>query len=92
MSIAEWQRIAKVAKSILLKAIACRGTSVSDWRDLFGQQGEYQHKLQVYKQAGEPCSHCGGTVIRRTLGGTGHLFLSRLSAVGKGSSGIVQQP
>ncbi|MDP2268960.1 MAG: DNA-formamidopyrimidine glycosylase family protein, partial [Deltaproteobacteria bacterium] len=74
LSLVEWQRVAKTAKSILLKAIACRGTSVSDWRDLFGERGEYQHKLQVYGQAGEPCSHCGGTVTRLTLGGRGTFF------------------
>lgn len=74
LSLVEWQKLAKVAKSILLSAIACRGTSISDWRDLFGNQGEYQHKLQVYGQAGEPCSHCGGTVRRLKLGGRGTFF------------------
>ncbi len=77
LSPAEWQKLAKVAKAILRKAIACRGTSVSDWRDLFGQQGEYQHHLQVYGQAGEPCSHCGGTVTRLKLGGRGTFFCPR---------------
>lgn len=74
LSLVEWQRMAKTAKSILLSAIACRGTSVSDWRDLFGQQGEYQHCLQVYGRAGEPCPRCGGIVTRLKLGGRGTFF------------------
>jgi formamidopyrimidine-DNA glycosylase len=74
LTLVEWQRMAKKAKSVLRKAIVCRGTSVSDWRDLFGRQGEYQHYVQVYGRAGEPCSRCGGTVRRLTLGGRGTFF------------------
>jgi formamidopyrimidine-DNA glycosylase len=74
LSLTEWRRLTKQAKAILLEAIDCRGTSVSDWRDLFGRQGEYQHSLKVYGQAGETCSRCGGTVTRLKLGGRGTFF------------------
>lgn len=74
VSLVEWQKIARQARSILRKAIACRGTSVSDWRDLFNQQGEYQHYVQVYGRAGEPCPRCGGTITRIKLAGRGTFF------------------
>lgn len=74
LSLAEWQKLAKVAKAILRKAIACRGTSISDWRDLFGEPGENQHHLQVYGRAGEPCPSCGDTVKRLKLSGRGTFF------------------
>jgi len=74
VSLVEWQRIAKEAKPILLAAIGCRGTSISDWRDLFGRPGEYQHHLQVYGRAGQPCPRCGGPVTRIKLAGRGTFF------------------
>jgi formamidopyrimidine-DNA glycosylase len=76
LSLDEWQKLAKVAKAILRKAIACRGTSISDWRDLFGEPGENQHHLQVYGQAGKPCPNCGDTVTRLKLSGRGTFFCS----------------
>ena len=37
-------------KRILKKGIEKRGTSISDWRDLYGRQGENQYELKVYGQ------------------------------------------
>jgi len=72
----EWQKIGQAAREILTKAIACRGTSISDWRDLYGQPGEYQHCLQVYGREGERCFRCGGPVVRLKLSGRGTYFCS----------------
>ena len=74
LSLADWQRIAAAAQTILNKAIACRGTTVSDWRDLFGQAGEYQHHLKVYSKEGEPCQRCGTAIERFKLAGRGTYF------------------
>ncbi len=65
----EWKRISAVTPSILKAAIACRGTSVSDWRDLSGKKGEYQKRLRVYKREGGSCTRCGGTIRRTRQGG-----------------------
>lgn len=70
----EWIMIGKAAGEILTKAIACRGTSVSDWRDLFGRTGEHQHNLMVYGREGTGCFRCGETVERRKLNGRGTYF------------------
>ena len=70
----EWKGIAKVTQQILTRAIACRGTSVSDWRDLFGKEGEYQGHLRVYSREGAACYTCGEEIKRKTLGGRGTYY------------------
>jgi len=74
LSRAEWRKVAAAAGRILRKAVDCRGTSVSDWRDLFGCMAEYQNHLSVYGRAGETCRHCGGTIVRESIGGRGTFF------------------
>lgn len=71
LSVEEWRRIADITTSILKRAIRCRGTTISDWHDLFGQQGENQHHLEIYGRDGEPCLRCGTKVVRKRLGGRG---------------------
>ncbi|HBH87185.1 MAG TPA: hypothetical protein DDY17_06245 [Syntrophaceae bacterium] len=70
----EWTRIATVTQDILHRAIACRGTSVSDWRDLFGNKGEYQNELKVYRREGYPCPRCHDAIHRMRLSGRGTYF------------------
>ncbi|MGO9138176.1 MAG: bifunctional DNA-formamidopyrimidine glycosylase/DNA-(apurinic or apyrimidinic site) lyase [Syntrophales bacterium] len=74
VSLREWRKIERVTKEILGKAIACRGTTVSDWRDLFGQKGEYQRELKVYDREGLPCLSCRGSIKRLRLSGRGTYF------------------
>jgi len=65
----DWKRIFRQAKVILEKSIMKRGTSISDWRDLYGEKGENQHELKAYGQEGKKCSKCGGTIFRIKQGG-----------------------
>lgn len=71
LSAAEWRRVAKASSSILKRAIRCRGTTISDWHDLYGKKGENQHHLKIYGRAGEACMRCGAEVIRKRIGGRG---------------------
>jgi formamidopyrimidine-DNA glycosylase len=70
----EWQGIGEAMRKILKRAIACRGTSVSDWRDLFGNKGDHQAYLLVYAREGAACHICGGRIHRRKLNGRGTYF------------------
>ena len=74
VSLREWRKIERATKEILERAIACRGTTVSDWRDLFGRKGEYQHELKVYGREGLPCIRCQGIIERLRLSGRGTYF------------------
>jgi formamidopyrimidine-DNA glycosylase len=69
LSLKEWRRIFCNARRILKKGIEKRGTSISDWRDLYGCQGENQFELKAYGQVGKRCSVCGGTICRIKQGG-----------------------
>jgi len=68
---AEWRKIAEAAPVILQRAVDCRGTTVSDWRDLFGRRGTNQDHLEVYAREGAPCRRCGGRIERINMGGRG---------------------
>lgn len=69
VSMIEWNRIVRQFKPVLGKAIICRGSSISDWKDLLGDKGSYQEHLQVYGREGEACFRCGTSVMRRPIGG-----------------------
>ncbi len=74
LSDAEWRKVQKGTAIVLPRAVKCRGTTVSDWRDLFGRSGENQNHLEVYSRAGEPCRRCGGRIERTKIGGRGTWF------------------
>ncbi len=65
----EWRKIFRQARIVLEKSIKNRGTSISDWRDLYGRKGENQHELKVYGQEGKRCSMCSGAIYRIKQGG-----------------------
>ena len=70
----EWEGIGEATGKILRRAIACRGTSVSDWSDLFGKAGENQGHLLVYAREGAECYTCGGEIKRQKLHGRGTYY------------------
>lgn len=74
LSGAEWRKVQKASATVLPRAVECRGTSISDWRDLFGRSGENQNHLEVYSREGKPCHRCGGTIERTKIGGRGTWF------------------
>ena len=51
----EWKKVAAVTTRVMKKAVESRGTSISDWQDLFAHRGENQNRLRVYGRKGEPC-------------------------------------
>jgi formamidopyrimidine-DNA glycosylase len=52
-------------KKILKKAVEYRGTSISDYRDALGNEGNYQKIRKAYKRVGENCFRCK-TILRGT--------------------------
>jgi len=57
--------------NVLGEAIKHRGSSVSDYRDTEGRQGEFQGFHRVYGREGEPCIVCGKPIRRIVVGGRG---------------------
>lgn len=58
-------------RQILRKAILCRGSSVSDYRDSNGLPGSFQKYHLVYQRAGKPCSTCLAPIEYIKVGGRG---------------------
>jgi formamidopyrimidine-DNA glycosylase len=69
LSRAERRAIHDAIPVILHKAIANRGSSIDDYRDVWNAQGSMQEKLQVYGRGGQPCLRCGTVLARTVIGG-----------------------
>lgn len=61
-----WQSI----RQVLREGIRRNGTSI-DW---IYRGGDFQHDLNVYGRADEPCLHCGTPIMRITVGQRGTHF------------------
>ncbi|MCB0378071.1 MAG: bifunctional DNA-formamidopyrimidine glycosylase/DNA-(apurinic or apyrimidinic site) lyase [Bdellovibrionales bacterium] len=53
----------------LWDAIACGGTTISDFRQAGGSSGYFQNLLFVYGRAGEPCPLCNTTIESQVIVG-----------------------
>ena len=64
-------KIHTATRDILRRAIELRGTTFDSYHDAFGETGKYQHQLQVFTRAGEPCPRCGTDVGKSRVAGRG---------------------
>lgn len=80
----DWLEIERIAREVLQDAIEMRGTTVSDWRDLYGLPGSYQHRLRVYGKEGKPCPRCRDTVRKLFLSGRGTWYCPSCQRVKRG--------
>jgi formamidopyrimidine-DNA glycosylase len=65
----ELRAIYSYIKSVLAKAVELRGESFSDYRDLFGEKGNFDKIRKVYKRQGENCSKCKTIICKKKIGG-----------------------
>jgi len=68
LSLPRLRALCNTLRPILERAIAARGATLKDkgYQDIFGNYGEFIP--HVYGQTGEPCTTCGATIRRGTLG------------------------
>lgn len=69
--------------AILERAIAHRGTTISDYRTVNGNVGEYATRLSVYGHEGEPCPSCGRAIVKMVVGQRGTHFCPRCQPKGR---------
>ena len=71
MSLVDCKKLVRSIKKVLGKAIKFGGTTLKDYRQIGGEVGYFQNKLQVYGKEGQKCCrrNCQGTVKRTILNG-----------------------
>jgi formamidopyrimidine-DNA glycosylase len=61
-------------QEVLRKAIAMRGSSISDFLDAEGKPGEYQRRHRAYGREGKGCHRCKTTIRRGIVAGRSSYF------------------
>ena len=66
LSSQEVRRLLRAISETLQEAIKHRGSSLADeqYRDLFGEVGDFQSQHKVYDREGQPCRRCRTPIIR----------------------------
>lgn len=69
-------KLFKSMKEILSKGINFGGDSMSDYRNINGQKGEFQNHHNVYRKKNTQCvkKGCSGVIIRKVINGRGAHF------------------
>jgi formamidopyrimidine-DNA glycosylase len=67
----EVRRLYRAMVETLQDAVKHRGSSLADeqYRDLFGEVGEFQNQHKVYDREGESCRRCRSTIVRVKVNG-----------------------
>jgi len=71
LSTQEVRRLYRAMGEVLQEAVKLRGSSLADeqYRDLYGNVGQYQTEHKVYGRDGEPCRRCRHTIEKVKWGG-----------------------
>jgi formamidopyrimidine-DNA glycosylase len=65
---AEVSRLHAAMRNILGRAVRLGGTTIRDFADCDGVEGEFQVELKAYGRTDEPCPRCGRPIERIRLG------------------------
>lgn len=70
----ECEKLYEAIKRALLQGIKNRGTSISDYQDLYGFKGKNQEILYVYSRAGKKCFECEEVLSKEKVAGRTTVF------------------
>jgi formamidopyrimidine-DNA glycosylase len=65
----EVRRLTTAIKTVLRRALRHRGSTLRDYVDADGTEGNFQKLHRVYDRTGKPCLTCGTPIKRIVLGG-----------------------
>ena len=76
LSSQEVRRLYRSMVETLAEAVKRRGSSLADeqYRDLFGEVGDYQDQHQAYDREGQACRRCRSVIVRVKSGGRSTFF------------------
>jgi formamidopyrimidine-DNA glycosylase len=68
----------KAIQKILTEGIRMGGDSMSDYRNIYGERGNFQNSHQAYRRTKQKClkKGCTGTIQRKVIGGRSAHFCS----------------
>lgn len=69
MSREDFQKLHKAIRFVLKKGIDFGGDSMSDYRNIDGERGNFQTKHQAYRRTGKECPKKDGGIIERIIVG-----------------------
>lgn len=70
----EIRSVVNAIPAVLNEAIARRGTSLRNYRDIYGRKGNNMMKLKVYGRHDQPCQECRTPIKRLVLSGRSTFF------------------
>lgn len=73
----KWRRLIGTIQTTLNHAIACGGSTISDYVNASGRSGYFQVNFRVYGKQGEACRNCGTGIQKKVINGRASYFCSR---------------
>ncbi len=70
----KWQDLIDEIREVLAKAIACGGSTISDFIGASGERGYFQVNFAVYGKEGQDCPRCSRLIRQVRLGGRSSFF------------------
>jgi formamidopyrimidine-DNA glycosylase len=70
----DWQLLISLICQILTQAIACGGSTISDFINASGESGYFQMNFKVYGRKGQPCHHCSSPIEKIQISGRASYF------------------
>ncbi len=74
ISLGRYETLAENIKTVLERAIACGGSTISDFISASGENGYFQVHFNVYGKKGEPCPRCSRLLSHGVIGGRATFF------------------
>ncbi len=77
LSVHEYKRLWKQVQAVLQEAIAAGGSSIQDFRNGYGESGNFQKHFAVYGRANENCIICETKIKIKTFAGRSTFWCSQ---------------
>jgi formamidopyrimidine-DNA glycosylase len=81
LNITNCKEIVDNTKTIMLKSIKNKGTTVSSYVDSTNHSGNYQQYLEVYGRNGQKCHLCNNIIQKIKIGGRGTCFCPKCQRI-----------
>lgn len=66
---AQYEKLWSEVKKVLLESIQAGGSSISDFKNSYGEKGDFQNRFLVYDREGQLCKTCHEPIKSLVLGG-----------------------